>query len=51
MGFDEPYDEREKFKKAGKDDVGRVWARYDSRPLLNANDPRGRAESDRRRRK
>ena len=24
------------------------WARYDSRPLLKANDPRGRAESARR---
>ena len=29
----------------GKEDEGRVWARYDSRPLLNAKEPRGRAES------
>lgn len=28
-----------------------AWARYDSRPLLKANEPRGRAESARRRRK
>jgi hypothetical protein len=47
----EAYEEREKVKNVGKDDFGRVWARYDSRPLLNANEPRGRAESDRRRRK
>jgi hypothetical protein len=47
----EPYEEREKFKNAGKEDFGRVCARYDSRPLLNAKEPRGRAESERRRRK
>jgi hypothetical protein len=29
-----------------KEDAGRLWARYDSRPLLNAKDPRGSAESD-----
>ena len=29
----------------------RAWARYDSRPLLKAKEPRGRAESERRRRK
>jgi hypothetical protein len=28
-----------------------VWARYDSRPLLKAKEPSGRAESERRRRK
>lgn len=26
-----------------------VWARWDSRPEENANEPRGRAESERRR--
>lgn len=29
----------------------RLWARYDSRPLLKAKEPRGRAESDSRKRK
>lgn len=28
-----------------------MWARYDSRPLLKANEPRGNAESARRRKK
>lgn len=29
----------------------RLWARYDSRPLLKAKEPSGRAESDSSRRK
>jgi hypothetical protein len=29
----------------------RLWARYDSRPLLKAKEPRGRAESESRRKK
>lgn len=29
----------------------RLWARYDSRPLLKAKEPRGRAESESRKRK
>jgi hypothetical protein len=45
------YEKREKFKNAGKEDLGRVCARYDSRPLLNAKEPSGRAESESRRRK
>jgi hypothetical protein len=47
----EAYEEREKFKNEGKEDFGRVCARYDSRPLLNAKEPSGRAESERSRRK
>jgi hypothetical protein len=47
----EAYEEREKLRKAGNEEVGRVCARYDSRPLLNANEPRGSAESESRRRK
>lgn len=32
------------------DALVRVWARWDSRPELKAKEPRGRAESDSRRR-
>lgn len=34
-----------------KEEGSLAWARYDSRPLLKAKEPRGRAESARRRRK
>lgn len=47
----EAYDETETGRKAEKEDVPRVCARYDSSPLLKAKDPRGSAESARRRRK
>lgn len=45
-------DESEEGRKDEKEDArGGVCARYDSRPLLKAKAPRGRAESERRRRK
>ena len=46
------YEEMEEVRNVEKEMPARgVCAWYDSRPLLNANDPRGRAESARRRRK
>jgi hypothetical protein len=48
----EAKDESEEGRKDEKEDArGGVCARYDSRPLLKAKAPRGRAESERRRRK
>ena len=47
----EAYDETETGRKAENEDVPRVCARYDSKPLLNAKDPRGSAESASSRRK
>jgi hypothetical protein len=47
----EAYDDRDNSKKAGKEEARRQCARYDSRPLLNAKEPSGSAESARSRRK
>ena len=44
-------EESDEGRKCEKEDLRGLWARYDSRPLLKANEPRGRAESERRRRK
>lgn len=41
----------ERGRKEGKDAARLVWAMYDSRPEEKANEPRGRAESERRKRK
>lgn len=41
----------EYWRGRGPGPAPRLWARYDSRPLLKAKEPSGRAESDSRRRK
>lgn len=56
------YEDKDKGRKDENEDVEaadvegpadrlrRVWARYDSRPELKAKDPKGKAESESRRR-
>lgn len=47
----EAKDESERGRNVLKEEARRLCAAKDSRPLLKANDPMGRAESERRKRK
>lgn len=44
-------EESDEGRKCVKEDLRGLCARYDSNPLLKANEPNGRAESERSRRK